>query len=149
MDDDNEPRDITSDDALLRRVINRADFLEWHADLERWVPATGAVRFDPDGMSTYVERFLREAGDSAADVGTMGGSKDPEPVFSVTVEQACLLDFAVSQTPDDRTPIGYAHASVERPSGQFTGDFKSARSQLAQSMRLVHGRITLAAPDGA
>lgn len=147
--DDDQPRDVAPDDALLRRVINRADFLEWHADWGRWIPSAGAVKFDPDGMSTFVERFLHEAGGSAAAVGTAGGSKVPEPVFAVTAHRGRSLDFEVSHTPDDRSSIGHAHASVTRPDGQSTGDFKSARSQLAQSMTLVHGTITLEPPDGA
>lgn len=147
--DDDQPRDVAPNDALLRRVINRADFLEWHADWGRWIPSAGAVKFDPDGMSAFVERFLQERGQGAAAVGTAGGTKAPEPVFAVRADHARALDFGVAHTRDDRSSIGYAHASVTRPEGQSTGDFKSARSQLAQSMTLVHGTITVEPPDGA
>lgn len=134
---------------MLRRVIDRPNFLEWHADFGRWIPAAGAVRFDPDGMSTYVERFLVEAGDAVADVGTIGGTKNAEPVFSVPAETARTVGFGVDHTPDERTPIGYAHASITRPDGQSDPDHKAARSRLAQSMALVHGTITVEPPDGA
>lgn len=49
---------LHGDDELLRRVLNRLDFLVWDDDTERWLPSLAGIRFDPDGMSTFVLRLL-------------------------------------------------------------------------------------------
>lgn len=142
--------DLTGQGRLLRRVLKRADFLEWHADLDRWVPPLAAVRFDPDGMSTFVRRLLEDHDDGPAGVVTLGGTNDkPAVAYQFHLEAAADLGYRTSHTPNRDILIGYAHASVQRPTGLSPGDLRAARTELASRMDLVHGEIDLPRPDGA
>lgn len=140
--------DLADDDELLRRII-AAQQVAWHADQQRWVPTLAGVRFDPDGMSTFCDRMLTERGDGPVSVATGGGRKSEELAYGVRVEDAGSLGFETEYTPDELTPIGYAHSSVIRPDGLNTGDFKALRTDLAERMQLRHGELPEHGPDGA
>lgn len=61
-------------------------------------------------------------------------------VFSATVDVDSVekLGFAVSETPNETTPIGYAHASVEAPAGLWPAAWRAERTDLAATMTCVH-----------
>jgi hypothetical protein len=136
-------------DTFLRRVLHSTNFLEWHDDFNRWVPTLAGVRFDPDGMSAFVSRLLGERGHGPADVSTLGGTSDKRAVV-YEFDQAAVSEagFTVSLSPNDDTPIGYAHASIEKPTMTREAE-REARTKLAARMSLVFGKIELSRPDGA
>ena len=137
------------DDTFLRRVLHSANFLEWHDDLDRWVPTLAGVRFDPDGMSTFVPRLLAEGGHGAAEVSTLGGTSEKRSVvyeFETLAVQE--VGFSARLSPNNETPIGYAHASIEKPAMTRDGERK-ARTDLATRMSRVYGEIDLPRPEGA
>lgn len=132
--------DVGDEAALLRRVLDREDFLEWHADGQRWVPSLAGLRFDPDGMSTFVEQVLNSRGDAASDVATLGGSSPEELVYSVVALAVRHAGMRVAASPNDKTTIGYAHASVLPPPDLTKSDLREARSDMSLLMRCVHGQ---------
>lgn len=128
--------DVQDGDALLRRVLDREDYLEWHADEQRWVPSLAGLRFDLDGMSTFVEEFLNSRGDAASDVATLGGLSQEELVYSVVALALRDAGMRVAASPNDETTIGYAHASVFPPPGLSKPDARRAIGHvLAHAMR--------------
>lgn len=131
--------EVADDDELLRRIHNRADFLVWHADLGRWIPSLAGLRFDPDGMSVFLQRLLQQHGASAVDVSTLGGTNAEELVYGVAAAFARHAGFHVAASANSDTPIGYAHASVVKPAGMAKPEFRAARTDLAEVMDCVHG----------
>ncbi|MDQ3435400.1 MAG: hypothetical protein M3481_12095, partial [Actinomycetota bacterium] len=59
------------------------------------------------------------------------------------------LRHEVNHTPDERTPIGYAHASVTAPSGVTKAEHRALRTDLAIAMTLEDGSVSLVPPEGA
>jgi hypothetical protein len=141
---------ISPQDRLLRRVLHRADYLEWHEDFGRWVPALAGVRFDPDGMSAFVRRLLAARQHDESDVRTLGGTSDkPAVVFEFSTQAVEDVGFTAEHSPNEDTPIGYAHASVIKPLGLSRQDERRARTALAANMTLVFGEVELPKPEGA
>ena len=130
---------LQGDDQLLRRVLNRLDFLVWDDDEERWLPSLAGIRFDPDGMSAFILRLLRARGAGSGDVATLGDTRSGALVFSTIVDSIEGLGFTVRETPNDATPIGHAHASVEAPAGLSPAAWRAVRTDLAAIMTCVHG----------
>lgn len=144
------PVAIAPHDRLLRRVLHNANFLEWHYDLSRWVPSLAAVRFDPDGMSAFLRRLLEDHGLDAGEVATLGGtSHKPAVVYEFGAQAATAIGYATEHTPNDDTPIGYAHASILAAGGMPRPEVRKARTELANSMTIVHGDVSLPRPPGA
>jgi hypothetical protein len=56
--------------------------------------------------------------------------------------------FSAELSPNEDTPIGYAHASILKPS-LTREDERQARTALASRMVLVHGAVEFPKPDGA
>lgn len=139
---------VSDNDAVLRRVIHRDDFLEWDHDEERWIPSFAAIRFDGDGMSVFIQRLLENEMMSVADVADLGGTKPPELVFSILAGVIRSLNGGVEHTPNQETAIGFAHASVAGPPDADRQHFKSFRTALARLMSCDHGVVTLSPPPG-
>lgn len=137
--------DVGDDDRLLRRIFDREDYLEWHDDLGRFVPSLAGVRFDPDGMSVFVERMLNDRGRSRNDVATIGGTKAAELVFGMRAGDARVLTFDVAHSANDETPIGFAHASVMPPDGQSKPE-RAMRTDLAMLMTCLVGTPSIQPP---
>jgi hypothetical protein len=110
------------------------------------VPSLAAIRFDPDGMSTFHSGLLQDGGHSPGDVQTMCGTK-PESavVYGVDGRKVDQAGFDAEHSPNNETEIGYAHVSVI-PRGALE---RRARSDLAALMDVVHGSVTLDRPIGA
>jgi hypothetical protein len=144
------PVAIGPDDRLLRRVLNLPDYLEWHDDFRQWVPSLAGIRFDSDGMSVFLRRLLEARSHSAIDVQTLGGTNDnPAVVYQFEAAAATDAGFRSEHSPNEDTPIGYAHASILKPDELPRMEERKARARLAASMILIHGRIELTRPDGA
>lgn len=142
--------EVSPADALLRRVLHRPDYLEWHEDFGRWVPSLAGVRFDPDGMSVFVRHLLEVQQDDPSDVRSLGGTSDkPAVVYEFTAQAVEDVGFSTQHSPNDDTPIGYAHASVLKPPALARQDERKARTALAASMSLVVGEIEMPRPEGA
>lgn len=140
---------IARDDHLLRRVLNRSDYLEWHDDFNRWIPSLASVRFDPDGMSAFVARLLMESQQGPEEVSTLGGtSSKPAVVYEVELSAVEECGFTAKLSPNEDTPIGHAHSSIPSP-GLASEDERSARTDLAGRMVLCFGSIALPKPHGA
>jgi hypothetical protein len=108
--------EVSPTDALLRRVLHRPDYLEWHEDFGRWVPSLAGVRFDPDGMSVFLRHLLEAQQHDAGDVRSLGGTSDkPAVVYECTAGAVQDVGFSTQHSPNEDTPIGYAHASVLKP----------------------------------
>lgn len=143
------PVSLEPADRFLRRVLHRADHLEWHDDFDRWVPALAGVRFDPDGMSVFVRRLLEDRNQGEVDVSTLGGSNDKHAVvYEFNRVDVATVGFSAEHSPNDDTSIGYAHASIIKPE-LARDDERRARTALAASMVLVYGTIELEKPEGA
>jgi hypothetical protein len=144
-----EEEALAFDDTFLRRVLHRADFVEWHEDFDCWVPSLAGVRFDPDGMSAFVSRLLSRRAQGPAEVSTLGGTSDKlAVVYEFDGAAARDSGFDASLSPNDDTPIGHAHASLQKPTLTKSQE-RVARTRLAARMTLVHGTIDLPKPDGA
>jgi len=129
--------------------LHRADYFEWHDDLDRWVPSLAGVRFDPDGLSAFVPRLLRQRGHGPADVCTLGRtSEKPAVAYEFDGQAVAHVGFSAEHSPNEDTPIGYAHASILKPSLTRVDD-RQARTALASRMVLVHGTVELPKPAGA
>lgn len=137
---------LRRDDELLRRVLDRPDFLMWHDDEGRWVPSLAGVRFDPDGMSVFVLRLLEANRRGPADVATLGGTKSEQLVFAASTSSIEELGFTAQHTPNNLTPIGDAHASVKPPPDVPQAAFRALRTDLATALRCVHGTPSLTPP---
>ncbi|MGQ0832667.1 MAG: hypothetical protein ACT4OV_13420, partial [Microthrixaceae bacterium] len=137
--------EVVDEDVLLRRVFDREGYLEWHDDLGRFVPSLAGVQFDPDGMSTFIDRVLLAGGDGRDSVATIGGVKSEELVYAVRAGDVRNLGLGVEHTPNDETPIGYAHASVTPPDGTKKPD-RGTRNDLAAAMTCVFGEPTVTRP---
>lgn len=143
------PLTLSRDERFFRRVLHRIDYFEWHDDLGRWVPSLAGVRFDPDGMSTFVPRLLQQRGHGRADVCTLGGTNPKTAVvYEFDGKAVAEVGFGAEHSPNQDTPIGYAHASVLKPS-LAREDERRARTTLASRMVLVHGNVDLPKPAGA
>lgn len=141
---------LVESDLLLRRVPNRADFLEWHDDLGRWIPSAAALRFDRDGMSVFVERLLLARLDTAAQVASLGGTREkPALVYGAQVARVETIGFSTEESPNEDIPIGYAHGSVYPPSHVDRFTLKGLRVDLAVAMALKHGEPQPRPPTGA
>lgn len=141
--------DVFDDDQLLRRVLNREDFLEWHGDLGRWIPSLAGLQFDPDGMSVFIRRLLEMAGRNASEVASLGGTKPAELVFAVEAATARSAGFDAEHSPNDTTPIGFAHGSVTRPPGVSKPDFRDMRTDVAVAMDCILGLPIGEPPPGS
>ncbi|MEX2557778.1 MAG: hypothetical protein WEB06_19370 [Actinomycetota bacterium] len=142
--------EVSPQDVLLRRVLHRADYLEWHADFGRWVPSLAGVRFDPDGMSAFLHHLLEMQQHDASDVRSLGGTSDkPAIVYEFTAQAAEDVGFTAEHSPNNDTPIGYGHASVTKPAALLRQDERKARTDLATRMNLVFGEVDLPKPEGA
>lgn len=141
--------DLRDDDELLRRVVNRQDFLVWHDDEGRWVPSLAGIRFDPDGMSVFVLRILAANGYRPADVATLGETKPDELVFAAPTSAVEQLGFTAQHTPNKQTPIGDAHASINSPPQVPRAALRALRSELATALHCTYGTPAPAAPPGA
>lgn len=133
---------LEADDLLLRGVPLNVNLLDYDHRQGRWLPALAAMSFDPDGLSVFVARILERKGDSAADVP--GRGLDPGArgaVFAAINEDLEEVGYSTRHTPNDDTPIGYAHGSVERPAAMSNSDHKAARRRLAPKMMLVVGNL--------
>lgn len=141
--------DVLDDNELLRRVLNREDFLEWHSDLGRWIPSLAGLKFDPDGMSVFVRQMLEEVGRQVAEVSSLGGTKNAELVYGVEAGTARAAGFGVEHSPNEETPIGFAHGSVIRPPQTSKSDFRDMRADVAERMVCLHGTPIGEPPPGA
>ena len=137
---------LTDDDRLVRRVLDRHDFLVWHADEGRWIPSLAGIKFDPDGMSTFVLRLLMLRCHGAKEVASFAGTKSEELAFEVLGAEALRLGFETKHSPDTSTPIGYAHSSVVRPDGLDKSEWRALRSDLARAFECVYGTPSLEPP---
>lgn len=143
------PLAISRDDRFLRRVPHRVDYFEWHDDLGRWVPSLAGVRFDPDGLSAFVSRLLQQRGHGPAEVCTLGRTSEKAAVaYEFDVQVVADIGFAAAYSPNEDTPIGYAHASILKPT-LAREDERQARTTLASRMALVHGIVEFSKPLGA
>jgi len=137
---------LEPDDELLRDVPLKEGFFEWDGRSGRWIPALAAMHFDPDGLSTFVERMLILNGHSVADVSNRGGTVDRDSVIYSVRNQAALTYYDTSHTPNLDSPIGYAHSSIMKKQSMTSKQHKNARRSLAPLMRCVYGEVPFEPP---
>ena len=131
-------------------MLHRSDYLVWHDDFDRWVPSLAGIQFDPDGMSAFLRHQLEERDHGAEDVRSLGGTSDkPAVVYEFPASNVTDVGFSTHHSPNEDTPIGYAHASVVKPGALPRKEDRAARTALATTMNLLLGEIDLAKPDGA
>ena len=142
---------------LLRRVIVSDEFLYYDGNLSRWVPKHKPLRFDADGMSTFERGLLEANKHGCEDVATLGGTKSqPAVVFQIggdqitkRVARADNAHCRIEPSPNDVTPIGYAHWSIQPPEDVTQTHRREIQRELAErmSLKLVHGSVTLPKPN--
>lgn len=137
---------LDSEDELLRDVPLKEGLFEWDGRSGRWIPALAAMHFDPDGLSTFVERMLISNGHSVADVPSRGGVVErASTVYSVRNDAASTY-YDTGHTPNSDSPIGYAHSSIMKKDGMTRKQHNDARRLLAPLMRCVYGEVPFEPP---
>jgi hypothetical protein len=114
----------------------------WSDDEGRHLPAPGGIKFDRDPetgffeLSTYVEEFLSERGLGPFHVSLRGEPPQHHPVFMILAGTVREMGTTVTHTPDDETPINFAHASVRRPDLPDK-EWRRWRTHLAKAMTCI------------
>lgn len=134
---------IDDDEILYRRVLDRADMVTRDENLGRWTPVNAAVRFDPDGMSVYLDSILRSGGVGPAEVAA---EREGSVVFSVPARAPRSLDLGVRHTPagPEGEPVAYAHGAIVGDPEWSDADLRSRRNRLRNQFVLAWGAITVA-----
>lgn len=140
--------ELEPEDLLLRDVPLKQGLLEWDGRQQRWIPALAAMSFDPDGLSTFVERILLRGGHSIEDVTTRGGVVDRDSVVYAVRNDEVLKSYDTAHTPNEETPIGYAHSSIIKKAGMGKSEHRRARIGLAPQMECVYGDVPFSPPPG-
>jgi hypothetical protein len=122
----------------------------WHDDLQRWIPALGALSFDPDGLSVYVAEIAIPAGFNLSAVASRGGlAKGDRLLFSCETAIWTSNGYSVVHSPDDVIPLNIAHASVQKGESMTKQEHKENRLAVATEMVCVHGQLPTLPPMGA
>lgn len=133
---------IDDDEILYRRVLNRPDMVTHDENLGRWTPLNAAVRFDPDGMSVYLDSLLRSGGVGPPEVAS---ERSGSVVFAVTALGARSLELGVQHTPagPQHEFVAYAHGSIVGDPEWSDAELRSRRNQLRAQFILRWGTITV------
>lgn len=140
-----EQEELPNDAHLLRRVRNKADWLTWHADEQRWLPQVrdnNSLKFDPD-LSAPWREHLREAHNLGPEAVLDGRAHDL--VFQITSQQAVSLGNGTytEHTPNSALPppLGCAHSSIwcQARAQMDKGEKRIFDNQLSKKFVLVSG----------
>lgn len=139
MSSDDDPN-IDDHEQLLRRVLDREDMVVHDDNLGRWTPLNSAIRFDPDGMSIYLNSILVGAG-AGADV--VASTRSGSVVFAVLAGEARSVGLGVLHTPTGPDAVGSAHGSIVGDQGWSDAELRSRRNSLRTKFVLFWGEITV------
>lgn len=141
---------IGSDAGLLRAVRHDPEYIQPDDNTGGWIPSAKAMTFEHDGLeSVFCHHMLNKRGDSPDDVATYSGQPGIHRViFNLQAGEARNLNFGVTHSPNTVTPIGYAHADVQKPSSTMTHkEFRIVRQKLLNRMVPIDSsQITIERP---
>ena len=134
---------IDDEEILYRRVLDRDDMVTMDENLGQWTPLNAAVRFDPDGMSVYLDSILRSGGVGPAEVAA---EREGSVVFSVPAHAPRSLGLGVCHTPagTERERVAYAHGSIVGDPQWSDADLRRRRNRLRTQFVLEWGAISVA-----
>lgn len=133
---------IGDDDLLHRRVLNRKDMVAFDDNLQRWTPLTAAIRFDPDGMSVYLNSVLTASGRGPEAVAAQ---RSGSIVFSVKASEPRSLDLGVLHTPagPPTDPVAFAHGVIVGDPSWPDAELRRRRNRLRTRFVLTWGSVTV------
>ena len=133
---------IGDDDLLHRRVLDREDMVVVDDTLQRWTPLNAAIRFDPDGMSVYLDSVLAASGRGPAAVAAQ---RSGSIVFSVKASEPRSLGLGVLHTPaGPRTdPVAFAHGVIVGDPVWSDAELRRRRNRLRARFVLTWGSVTV------
>lgn len=111
-------------------------------NLQRWTPLNAAIRFDPDGMSIYLDSVLEASGLGPADVAAQ---RDGSLVFSVKASEPRSLDLGVLHTPAEplTDPVAFAHGVIVGDPSWTGAELRQRRNRLRTRFVLTWGAVTV------
>ena len=111
-------------------------------NLQRWTPLNAAIRFDPDGMSVYLESVLAARGRGPA---AIAAQRSGSIVFSVKASEPRSLDLGVLHAPvgPPTDPIAFAHGVIVGDPSWPDAELRRRRNRLRSRFVLIWGSITV------
>ena len=116
--------------------------VDFDGNLQRWTPLNAAIRFDPDGMSVYLDSVLSANGSGPADVAAL---RDGSVVFSVRAKEPRSLGLGVLHTPagPPTDPVAFAHGVIGGDQSWPDAELRQRRNWLRKRFVLTWGSVTV------
>ena len=120
---------VDDESTLLRAVVLDKSHIERDNNTNSWIPTKTAITFEHGEESVYCDELLR-IGHTYRDVALHGGQRAEQRVtFQFNAGASAAIKFPSYQTPNEDTPIGYAHCDVLVDSDLSKGELRNRRAR--------------------